>query len=548
MSRRLPILLLPFLCAACGAPSAERTPPGGEEAASPAAATDTPVDGGTVVIGVTAEPDNLLDATSTTSTAQNVIDQMFLALTDLGEDLRSYEPALARSWETSADGRSVTFHLAPEAHWHDGVPVTARDVVFTHELLIDPAVNYAARSYKDFITDVTADDDHTVTFRFDRHYPYQILDASVGAILPEHLLRDAPRADLEATEFARRPVGCGPFRFSRWESQQFVEIVANDDYFLGRPHLDRVVFRMVPDKTSLVTQLETGEIDVMEAVPPHEVERLRKSARQVRVESGEGRNYTYIGWNSRNPLFSSARVRRALGMAIDRQGLIDALCYGFASPVNGPIHPRLWAFNPDVPALPYDPEGARRILAEEGWEDHDGDGWIDRDGQPFEFVLKTNLGNQVREDATVMIQSMLQKIGVKVEPRTYEWNVLWGSVIDHSYETAVLVGWSIALKIDLKSTFHSESIAGKYNHTEYANPEVDRLIDRALAAGTFEEALPLWQEIQLFIARDQPYTFLYTIQDLFGVNRRVRGTRPDFRGYYRSLPEWWIPSSLQRRR
>jgi peptide/nickel transport system substrate-binding protein len=520
----------------------------GREGAPAVDASRAPDDGGTVVIGLAAEPDNLIDAVSTTNVAQNVIDQMFLTLTELGEDLESYDPLLARSWDVSEDGKAITFHLAPEARWHDGEPVTADDVVFTHELLTDPQVDYSARSYKDFITRVVADDAHTVTFHFSRVYPYQILDASVGAILPRHLLGDAPRDALVSTDFARDPVGCGPFRFARWESQQSLEIRANDDYFLGRPHLDRVVFRVIPDRTSMVTQLETGEIDVMENVSPHEVERLRKTAKHLRVEAFEDRNYTYIGWDSTNPLFSSPRVRRALGMAVDRQGIIDALCYGYARPMDGPIHARLWASNPDIQPLPFDPEGARRLLAEEGWEDTDGDGILDRDGVPFAFELKTNVDNPVRMDATVMMQSMFRKVGVEMTPRSYEWNVLWGSVIDHSYETAVLVGWAIALKVDLKATFHTEAIDGKYNHTSYSNPRVDELIDRALEASSFEEARPLWYEVQELIVQDQPYTFLYTIDTIAGVNERVRGTRPDFRGLYVNLEDWWIPSERQKTR
>ncbi|GJM45410.1 MAG: peptide-binding protein [Gemmatimonadota bacterium] len=526
----------------CGGPS------GGEGESSGTSEETGPVRGGTVVIGIPAGPDNLIDATSSTAVGDEVIARMFLPLTSLAADLESYEPELARRWESSEDGRSVTFHLAENARWHDGEPVTSADVLFTHELLTDPLVGYSARSYKDFITDVVADDDFTVTFHFDRRYPYQVLDASAGAILPEHLLKDAPRDQLVATDFARHPVGCGPFKFSRWEPQQFVELVANDDYFEGRPYLDRVLFRIVPEKTSLITQLETGEIDVMPNVPPHEIERLRKSAKHIRIQASEDRNYTYIGWDSTNPLFASARVRRALGMAIDREGLIQSLCYGFADPIDGPIHPRLWAHNPAIQPLPYDPAAARALLAEEGWVDSDGDGWLDKNGEVFEFILKTNLGNQVRMDATILIQSMLQKVGVKVEPRTYEWNVLWSSVIDHSYESAVLVGWSIALKIDLKATFHTEAISGKFNHTEYSNPRVDELIDGALAAETFEEARPLWYEVQERIVADQPYTFLYTIQSLLGVNERVRGTAPDFRGTYDNLHEWWIPSARQRRR
>jgi peptide/nickel transport system substrate-binding protein len=507
-----------------------------------------PEPGGTVVIGVSSEPDNLLDVTSTTRSAYDVIEQMFLSLASVREDLLSFDPELAESWDFSEDGKSVTFHLNPNARWHDGVPVTARDVAFTHELQTDPVVGYAARSWKEFITEVVVDDDHTVTYRFDRRYPYQIMDASVGAILPEHLLRDVPRSELASCDFARNPVGDGPFRFSRWVSQQSVELVANEDFFGGRPNLDRVVFRVVPDRTNLLTQLETGEIDVMEDVPPQDVARLEASGKGVRIERFTGRNYTYIGWDSTNPLFASKRVRRALGMAIDRDGIIDALCYGYARPCLGPIHPILWAYNEDLPKLPYDPDAARRILAEEGWTDTDGDGVLDRDGVPFAFELKTNHDNQLREDASVMIQNQLAQIGVKVDARSYEWTVLWDSVIRHSYETAVLVGWSVGLKVDMKPTFHTASLTGKFNHTGYSNPEVDDLIDRALAAETLEEARGLWQEAQRIVVEDQPYTFLFILDRIYGVNERIRGTVPDARGYYRNLEDWWIPASRRRHR
>ena len=147
----------------------------------------------------------------------------------------------------------------------------------------------------------------------------------------------------------------------------------------------------------------------------------------------------------------------------------------------------LWASHPDLEPLPHDPARARQILAEEGWTDSDGDGWLDKDGQLFEFELKTNLGNQVRIDASVAIQSQLEEIGVKVLPRTYEWTVLWDSVIQHTYETAVLVGWSVGLKVDLEPIFHSRSLRGKFNHTGYSNEAVDRLIDEANAAETLPE-------------------------------------------------------------
>ena len=536
-------LLLPLLTAlvSCGGAGGDSSPEGAEGPAEPG-------DGGTVVIGVISDPDNLLDVTTTSTSGQDIVAQLFLSLVDVKEDFLGFEPALARTWERSRDGKAITFHLAPEARWHDGEPVTARDVRFTHELQTDPIVGYPARSWKEFITDVVVEDDHTVTYRFDRDYPYQLMDASVGAVLPEHLLKDVPRAELASCEFARRPVGNGPFRFSQWKSQDFVELVANEDHFLGRPHLDRVIIRTIPERTSLLVQLETGAVDVMEDVPPHDVARLEQARNGIRIERFPSRSYTYIGWDSTNPLFESARVRRALTMAIDRQGIIDALFYGYAQPCLGPIHPILWAYDDSLAAVPHDPEAARALLAEEGWNDSDGDGWLDRGGETFAFELKTNEGNRLRQDAAVMIQAQLADVGVKVTPRSYEWTVLWDSVIRHAYETAVLVGWSVALKVDLKPTFHSESLTGQFNHTGYSSPEVDALIDRALAASSLEEAKPAWKAVQRKIVEDQPYTFLFIQERIYGVNERVRGTVPDTRGYYRSLQDWWIPASKRRQR
>jgi peptide/nickel transport system substrate-binding protein len=521
----------------------------GEQArqATPETATE-PVNGGTVVIGVVSEPDNLLDVTSTTRGAQDVIDQMFQTLTGLTADLGGHEADLALSWDLAEDGLGVTFHLDPGAHWHDGVPVTSDDVLFTYDLHTDPVVAYAARPYKEFITEIRADDAHTVTFRFGHRYPYQVFDASVGAILPKHLLESVPREELVSCDFARNPVGSGPFKFRRWVPSQTVELVANESFSQGRPHLDRVVFQIVQEKTTLLTLLETGAIDVMEDVPPFDVARLEKSDRGLRIERFLDRTYTYIGWDSTNPLFSSKRVRRALGMAIDRQGIIDALCYGFARPCLGPIHPILWAYDDTLEPLLFDPAEARRILAEEGWSDTDGDGVLDKNGVPFSFELKTNLGNQVRMDAAVIVQSQLAKIGVAASPRNYEWTVLWDSVIKHQYETAVMVGWSVALKVDLKPIFHTDSLQEKYNHTGYSNPRVDELIEQAESMPTFEEARPLWVEAQREIVADQPYTFLFILDKIFGVSDRIHGTVPDARSYYIHLRDWWIPLDRQHRR
>ena len=383
--------------------------------------------------------------------------------------------------------------------------------------------------------------EHTVTFRFDRKYPYQLMDAAVGAILPRHLLGDVAPEDLLRCEFARSPVGNGPFRFVDWDASGRLELEANQDFFDGRPNLDRVVFRVVPDRR-LLGELEAGRIDVMEDLPPGEVNRVERSMDGVRVEGCQGRTYAYIGWNSSNPLFESGDVRRALGMAIDRRAIIENLLGGHARPCLGPVHPTLWAFNDELEPLAYDPETARGILAKAGWEDHDGDGWLDRDGKDFEFELETNEDNPLRVEAAGRVEEHLARIGIRVTTKGVEWTTLWNRVINRSYDGAVLIGWSVGFKVDLEPIFHTESVT-KYNHTGYSNPEVDNLIRRALAMETIEESRSLWYEAQAKIVDDQPYTFLFTLDKIFGVSERVRGTIPDTRGYYRNLEDWWIPKA-----
>jgi len=267
---------------------------------------------------------------------------------------------------------------------------------------------------------------------------------------------------------------------------------------------------------------------------------LRKGDYGIRIFSFPARAYIYIGWNEAYPLFRSAKIRRAMTMAIDRQMIIDNLYYGLAEVCTSPFIPQLWAYNDMIKPLPYDPEGAKRILEEEGFTDSDGDGWLDRDGQRFEFEIMTNQGNQIRNDIQVMVQEQLSKIGVKADPLILEWTVMLERHKASDFE-AVLSAWRVGTKVDLAPIWGCESRkAGGYNRVDYCNAEVDRLNSTACGILDFDEARPLFFKAQEIIYDEQPYTFLYNPHALLALHERFEGAKPDAISMYHNLHEWRV--------
>ena len=504
---------------------------------------DTPHDlGDTLVIGLIGDADSLNPLTVETKNAQDLADLLFLTLTHINPDYSS-APSLAETWEFSENHLELTFHLRDDVYWHDGVKTTAHDVCFTLRKQQAPSTGYPSIKDKQFIKECVVLDDFTAKFTFDQAYPYQLWDVVEGHIVPKHILEKVPEGEMVRADFNRNPVGNGPFRFKEWKAQQYIELFANEDYFAGRPPLDRLIFKVVPDQENLVLQLRSGQIDFMERVPPRFYEELSR-VENLTAHIHPSRSYTYIGWNLHDPLFQSRKVRQALTMAINRQEIIDALLLEFGAISKGPILPIIWAYNPNLPDFSYDPEKAKQVLAEEGWKDTDGDGWLDKDGRKFSFSLKTNKGNQIREDITVLVQDMLKEVGIEVKPNILEWTTLVSDSTKKEFE-ALLIGWSVNLKIDMTALWHSDSISDKYNFVSYSNPELDRLNDEAIMERDEEKARQMWWQAQEMIVEDQPYTFLFTRKEINFVHRRFQNVQMETVAWHFNLSQWWVPRDQQ---
>jgi peptide/nickel transport system substrate-binding protein len=330
-----------------------------------------------------------------------------------------------------------------------------------------------------------------------------------------------------------------------WERGQRIVLVRNPE-FQPRAYLDQVVIRIIPDAVTRVVELRTGAVDFIEAITLDQVPSIRAQAPHVHLVKQEKRFYDYVGYNgSQFAPFADMEIRRALGLALVVPGFIAALLMEeFAVPAGGPYAP-IFAdiYDPQGQApLSRDTAAARRTLESKGWRDSNGDGILDRNGQPFSFTLAIAVGNQRRADVAQIAQQQWRQIGVDARIQLVEFNTLSDNLRAGNFQ-AVLAGWSVALYPDLTALWAPGS---PFNFTRYDDPEVTGLINEALLKPTSEQAVPLWRQAATRIVQDQPYTWLYYLDAVGGMNNRVQGARIDTYGPLQNLWQWWIPADQRR--
>ncbi len=517
-----------------------------ERKAEPPANTQTAQRGGQAVFAYLSDINGVNELiASGTLFSSDVLQKLFLPLLREQSDYRdhppTFAPALATSHEFSEDRKRLTFKLRSDVLWSDGVPVTAEDVRWTWQAQMDPEVSWDYAQVKENITDVEVLDPHTVRFHFSKSYAYQLLEANEGLILPKHAWSELPFEEWRSRSdwFSDHLVTNGPFLLESWKPQEQIVLARNDRYFDStKPYLDRIVFRFLPDLRAQVTELVAGRLDFVNGLSVEDAALIEETAHTDLV-SFWNRAYTYLCWNTARPLFAEKEVRRALTMAIDRELLIESIWGRHARPSTSPIISSVWAHDRSLEPWPFDPDEARRLLAEHGWQDHDGDGLLDKDGRSFSFEMTSNAGNTIRSDTLVLIQQQLARIGIDAQPRLLEMNTLIQSNMAHDFDATVGT-WGIDTTLDISYAFHTLSIDDGWNYGSYSNPEVDRLIDEAGRQTLPEEAGPFLIELQRILHEEQPYTFLWEPEKLIGTSRRLRNVQSNALLPLFDLEEWWL--------
>jgi peptide/nickel transport system substrate-binding protein len=508
--------------------------------------------GGTAVVASLNEVHSMNHLASIDETSQELQNfVLFTTLIQYDEQLRPV-PYLAESWDTApaADGLVLTFHLRDDVRWHDGRPTTAYDVKFTFDRIKDPRTAYPGASILALYDSAVVRDSFTVAFYLKRHAgfmdPWRVIPP-----MPEHVLGDVPPAELKTHPFGvERPLGNGPFRFVEHRAGDRWVFEANPDFpeaLGGRPYLDRLIYRTIPEPTTRLAEFLAGNVDVYIIVAPSQVAEI-EAAPNARIITYASRGYSFIGWNGRHPLFRDPRVRRAMTLAIDRARIVDVVVRGLGRVATGPVPPFHWAFDPTLEPLPHDPERARALLDSAGWIDRDGDGVRERDGVRASFELKTN-PNPVREDIMTLVQADLAEVGVEVRPRVQEAQSLARDITgrDRRFD-AIVLGWLTEFNLDDRPLFACSELDGPYQWASYCNPRVDELLDSLALLDDRDRARRLWREYQEIIQRDQPYTFLYYDVRANAVRDRLQGVTMDIRGDLLSVRRWWIAPGERRPR
>ena len=538
-----PLLATPFLLAGCGGgnePAATQTQTAPVPEPEAAVVGVEPGYGGNLIIGSIGEPVIFNQLYYQDAPSGDIIDLVFSGLTASNENLEVIPDIATAEPDISEDGLQWTFTMKEGVLFHDGVELTAHDVVFTYNIFLNEDYTGPRAGSFTSLENIEALSDYQV--RFTLSEPDARFATLTGySILPRHLLEDVPVAELGEYQAFNidQPIGAGPFRFVSWTSGQSLVLEAFDDYHGGRPYLDRVTFRFVQDLNTLVLLLGQGEVDYAPGIPPEEIPTV-ESFSNVNLHSTLALRYDFLGYNLRNPLFQDKRVRQALTHAIDRQEIVDTVMEGNATVAHAPVSPLSWAYNDDVPVFDFDPERARALLAEAGWTPG-GDGILQKDGERFSFEILSNDGNNVRRDLGIIVQQQLAEVGIEVTPRQMEWGAFLDRILAPNFDfDATILAWGLALDPDPSAIWHSREIEQGLNNVGYSSPVVDALAESNIRIMDQDERAAELAKVWAELADDQPYTFMWYPQQFVGMNQRVNGFvhHPSVDMY--SVPELWI--------
>lgn len=416
----------------------------------------------------------------------------------------------------------LTFHLRQGVKFHDGHEFDSGDVLFTYQSIMDPRNASPRTSDYEPVKAAEVLGKYKIKFVYKRLFSPAI-NAWMMGMLPEHLLNaqamkkearsknlvaDAIKTfNLRDSDFSRHPIGTGPFIFKEWHSDQFIRLARNEDYWEGPPEYSEYIMRIIAEPLTQEMEFYSGAADDYRALP-HQVSRLKEDPQYQNFSTVEF-VYSYIGYNLRKPLFQSAEVRRALGMAIDVDKIIKYVLYNQGERVTGPFAKITDWYDLQVSPIPYDPEEATRILNALGWKKNK-DGWLEKDGKEFEFNLITNSGNSIRKNVLTIVQSYWRTIGIKCNTQTFEWAVFLKDFVNSLKFDALILGWGMGPDPDLYQLWHSSQAGPRQlNFVGYKSPEADRLIVAIRQEYDKAKQIEMTRQLHRLIAKDQPYTFLY---------------------------------------
>jgi len=514
----------------------------------------TPADGGTLYRRLQGDINTLNPILIGSRYEHWIAQYLFSPLLQLDANLLpSTAGSVTDKYELSADGRQYTFHLNPKATFSDGSPLLASDVLFTIAKITDPkseSAQFAGQFEQYDPANSHADDaNHTVVIAFKEALAPQLAYFTNVRPIPAHVYA---KGDIK-TAFNDTAVGAGPYRLVRRVPGKEVVLERRADFWGVKPHIQTILFKVIGDDNTAWQAVKRGDLD--ETIISSDIWAMESHRPELQKTLDFRRfyllSYNFIPWNTRDPLLSDKRVRRALAMCVDLQSVINNIYHGTARAMNGPFVPDQWSYNPEVPVIQFNPEEAKHTLNALGWLDTDGDGILDKNGKPFQLEMAVVGGNSASNPFAQIYQAALKNIGVDLKVTPLDPSAFFDRVMAGNYQVSYLA-WDLDPDPDPRALFHSSQLPpGGQNIVFYRNPAADALIDQGRHELDRSKRTVIYRQLHALLADDQPYTWTVQVSTKWAISKRVKGVKESKGwGIYLWYPgelDWWIPKSQQKR-
>jgi peptide/nickel transport system substrate-binding protein len=494
---------------------------------------------------------NLISADVDTYTMWMVFETVFEPLMAYDYDEVKLKPLLAKSYQVSDDGLEITYILRDDIHFSDGVPITADDVIFTYQTLINPKIDAqtVAQSFVD-VDRIERIDDKTVKFFMKQPY-FLALEATslwnVG-VYPKHIYDFK-----DPQEFNKRvsnPIGSGPYIFEKWDTGDKAVFRRNENYWDSshKPKIKKVIYKFIVNDNARLQALGSGDADIIIPAPEQYAELIKDKDFTKNLKClaywNPGSPFFYIGWNEDTLFFSDRRIRLAMTEMLDRKSLIKHLLKGSGQEITGPYQILCRENDPNIQPWPYDPNKAAQLLDEAGWKDSDGDGVRDKNGIPFRFKFSYAADNGIYQNIANIFKDSAARVGVEIIADPIEWSVLITRLNERKFESTIM-GWGGAIVEDHYQIFHSSQIGNRgSNYFGFKNAEADELLEQIRQTLDDEKRIELSRNLHSLVHYEQPYTFLFSRP-----NYRIVAPRFENVIVHKLGPkeeEWFVPKDKQK--
>jgi len=482
----------------------------------------------TLHLSTSSNPSRINPILATDSASSEIANHIFNGLVKYDKNAKEIIGDLADKFYFE-DNVTLIFELKKDVKWQDGAPFSAKDVLFTYELINAPQVVSPYTSTFRMVKSVEVINEHKLKVTYKEPY-FKALELWMSGVLPEHLLKD--ENNIMSSKFNTHPIGTGPYQLTKLEFSKNIELTANPTYFEHKPKIEKIIYHVIPDANTRFLMLKTQKVDIgsLEAM---QIERQIEPSffNNYKVIEEIAHAYTYLGFNLRREKFQDPRVREALSLAIDREELVDILFMGHGQVCTGPFLPGGPSFNKTVQVPKQNVVKAIALLKAAGYDENN----------PFTFEIATSNSSSIRPYAAQILQHQLAKVGVEVKLRVMEWQAFLNMVVFPREFDTVLLGWSLSLTPDPYLLWHSDSDRpGAFNFVGYHNKKVDTLIETMQGTTERKALAKIQQMIFKEVVGDNPYLFLFIPNSIQVVNKKIEPIEPTLNGIWHNYIEWQI--------